>query len=297
MTKLAKLFTKPVWWWQRHRPYPIRQQIWRLPPQQWCRSSTTSVTVLTTPANVCNAAWTAYSVGLALRDLCSLTITIDGRWEATTSARLHRLFPEITLRETAAEVEACAASVPILRGWAAQHPMGRKIAAVAAQQIRGATVFTDDDVLAFGTLPEIRAAVVDGGSTVRYLREQGDIAQEDANMLRAARQLGLAAIPDINVGLLFLPPQVINLPLAQQILALAEPSDSWFPDTTLLSVLLNQVPHKRLPESYLVSTAGQFYCEARPDISNLEARHYVGPVRHLMYREGMPHVLAKIAKT
>lgn len=289
-----KLTTRPVWYWQRHRPYPIRRRVDRFPPQPWRADAACTCVVLTTPRTLTNALWAAYSFGRSLADRAGLALVLDGVWSERERIRVRRLFPTAELRETAAEVAALADGCPRLAELARRHPMGRKLAAILAAQMRGGVIFADDDVLALGGLPELHAHLAGEAAANLYLREQGGVAQADPAVQAAAAQLGLPMRTDINVGLLALRRHSLDPQLAERVLAVAGTPGTWFPDTSLLAILLAATPAQPLPDSYLVSTAGQFWSEPRVKLDALEVRHYVGPVRHLMYREGMPWLWRRV---
>jgi hypothetical protein len=47
------------------------------------------------------------------------------------------------------------------------------------------------------------------------------------------------------------------------------------------------LPHDR----YVVNLRRQFYWERDANYKTIAARHFTGPVRHVMYRYGMPAIL------
>ena len=70
---------------------------------------------------------------------------------------------------------------------------------------------------------------------------------------------------------------------------LADGTESWFIDQTVIALLMGAVGGQPLPaDRYVVSTRGQFYFEPELPSAGLVARHYTTPVRHLMYGRAMP---------
>jgi hypothetical protein len=60
----------------------------------------------------------------------------------------------------------------------------------------------------------------------------------------------------------------------------------------LIAALLAKVPSQVLPNSsYVVSTQRQFDHVANVKYEQITLRHFVGPVKHLMYLRGMPHLI------
>ena len=56
--------------------------------------------------------------------------------------------------------------------------------------------------------------------------------------------------------------------------------------------MLQDVNAEALPTSrYVISVCRQFYWERDVDYKTIAARHFTGPVRHVMYGKGMPWVL------
>jgi hypothetical protein len=54
---------------------------------------------------------------------------------------------------------------------------------------------------------------------------------------------------------------------------------------------------RALPEArYVVSARRQFYWEGDVDYDAIVARHFITPVRHVMYRKGMPIILEQSAE-
>src|SRR5277367_3622044 len=76
---IRKLLTRPVWWWERQRGYPVRLRFNRLPPIAVQKAANRFV-VLTTPAGFRDALWTAWSWYRYLRGRhFELHFVIDGK--------------------------------------------------------------------------------------------------------------------------------------------------------------------------------------------------------------------------
>jgi len=284
-----KLLTKPFWLWQRHRPYPIRNRIFSFPALATDAAASAKIVVLTTPQNLNNAAWTAYSLLRGLPITVGLEFVIDGETGGKQREMLLRTFQGCTISSTMSCVAQLASSAPSIQRLSEYHPMGRKLATVLALQQRSNILFTDDDILCFGRMNEIFEAVSAGTSRGLYLQESCGRLQVEPTIMEAVKTLGLPMLSTINVGLLFIRKESLSIATAEAILNQAGDVKSWFPDTVILSVLMALAGAQPLcSENYVVSTEGQFYFERKRHYDALILRHFTTPVRHLMYSEGMP---------
>ncbi len=295
---IRKLVTKPRWWWDRYRPYPIRQRVFQLPPLAVAEEADCTLAVLTTPQSIANAAWTAYTFLRELGACVRLSLVLDGRWPAAGAARLRQLFPRVELLETAALVAQLASACPMVNELAKYHAMGRKLGAILSLQRGGHLLYCDDDVLALSEIPELKSEILRGSPRGLYMQDQGLQLQHEPSLMRVVRELRLPLAETINVGVLLIPRNSLDLEVAGRLLGRAGRIDTWFPDTVVLSVLMALQNASPLPPAeYLVSTQGQFWFEGTVDYSAVRVRHFVGPVRHLMYSEGMPLSLHRLNLT
>ena len=61
--------------------------------------------------------------------------------------------------------------------------------------------------------------------------------------------------------------------------------------------MLQQLHAEPLSSSrYVISIRRQFYWEKDVDYTNIVARHFTGPVRHVMYKYGIPIILSQSKK-
>jgi|GEM_PF-2380688 len=284
-----RVITKPLWYWETRRPYSIREQVFGLPAFRSASEANFTLAVLTTPRTVNNAAWSLYSMCQSLSSPPRLHLIIDGTLSSVRVSQLTTLFPGISMTTTKNHLAAVAAQVPALLQLARTHPMAGKMAAILDLQRTGNILFSDDDILAFKPMPEINDAIAQQTPFVLYLREQAAGAvQEEPSIKVGLQRLRLDWVKDINVGLMWMPCGTLDLELCERILAVSPEVRTWFPDTMLLAGLLARKPHQVLPDSYVVTTQRQFYFEKDVDYDEITLRHFVGPVRHLMYGRGMP---------
>lgn len=285
-----KLSTKPVWWWERRRSYPIRSRYQQLPPLP-VKGGRVRFVVLTTPETLSDALWTAWSWYRYLRhEDCKLEIAVDGVVSAAQAAAAAQLFPGIAIYPAESACRYVCEREPALETFFHGHPTGRKLALILALSDQGPVLYSDHDVLAFSPPRELLASI--RRNVACYFPEEVD-GTRDPSIVERAKSLGLDYIPGFNSGFLFIPGGALPMKKAAEILATwRPPGDSWFTEQTVLSVMLRDVNAEALPSSrYVISVCRQFYWERDVDYKTIAARHFTGPVRHVMYGRGMPWVL------
>jgi hypothetical protein len=290
MRILRKLSTKPVWWWERGRSYPIRSRYHQLPPLPAKRGGIHFV-VLTTPDTLSDALWTAWSWYRYLRhEDCELEIAVDGVVSAAQSAAAAQLFPGIAIYPAESACRYVCEREPALEIFLHGHPMGRKLALILALSDQGPILYSDCDVLAFNRPHELLATI--RRNVACYFPEAVDGAR-DPGIFERAKSLGLDYIPKFNAGFLYIPNGALPMKKAAEILATwRPPGDSWFVEQTVMSFMLRNVHAEALPpDRYVINNYRQFYWERDVDYKTVAARHFTGPVRHVMYGRGMPWVL------
>ncbi len=247
--------------------------------------------VLTTPDTFSDALWTAWSWYRFLREeSCSLHIAVDGVVSEDLRKAATRLFPGIQIDTAQWACEYVRTRVPGIQHFFDNHPTGRKLALILALSDREPLIYSDYDVLAFRRPDELFALMC--RDVPCYFPEEVD-GTRDLQITQRAQQLGLDYIPQFNCGFLYVPKGALSIRLAGQILATwRAPGESWFAEQTVLSFMLRQLHPEPLPsDRYVISIRRQFYWEKDVDYSNIAARHFTGPVRHVMYKYGMPIIL------
>ena len=291
---IRKLVTRPLWWWHKRRPWPIRQRIFRLPPYPVAAEAGARLITQAAPGALADAAWMARSF-LAFLDRppanrLALTLYVDSDDPAVVAdaaGRWQRLFPGSAVRTTWEIVERVAAGAPALAGLGRVNPMGRKLAVVVDAQAAGNVLYADSDLLMFHDAPELADALRQNGPAL-YNQEPLDSEVEPV-LAAHARGLGWPAPARcLNAGLLYLPRGTIALSRVEELLAGGQhDARSWMVEQMAVSLLLPGATP--LPgERYVVSARGQFYGEADEDYDRLAVRHFIATVRHRMYARGMP---------
>lgn len=283
---IARAARRLVWEWERRRPYPIREAVCGFPPVPCAEGAAMRIAVLCTPDTVADGLWGAYSLLAHAPEPCGLCLVLDGD-AAGVAARVRALFPGAAVLDARKVVGRLPEGN--VRRFAGEHPLGRKLGVILALCRESGLIYADADVLAFGPLREL------SGSPERPLYLQ-DIAgvQRDAGAAARLAELGLGYTETLNTGFLRVPAGGLDLDLAERILDYDTRAGGWFVETTVLAALLHAAGGEPLPkERYVVSVRRQFAGEADHDYGALALRHFVTPVRHLMYGRGMPFLRDK----
>lgn len=285
-----KLFTRPIWWWERKRPYPIRSRYPLLPPLGVVKGRVRFV-VLTTMPTLHDAMWAAWSWYRYLRPHgFELQLAVDGEIPAGDEQAARKLFPGISIYNVRSVLSKLCDERPALGVFLRGHPTGRKLGLVLALSQQGPVLYSDHDVLAFNRPDELLYYVEK--NTPCYIPEESE-GNCDFDIVARAKTLGLDYIAKFNSGLLYVPRGALSFDLTTQLLAEWHlPWESWFTEQTLLNVLMRTVNAHALPgDRYVINLRRQFYWEQDTNYKTIAARHFTGPVRHVMYRYGMPAIL------
>ena len=127
-----------------------------------------------------------------------------------------------------------------------------------------------------------------------YIQERGEV-NIDPLVVAQLEKNDLDYAATINTGFFCLPKGSLDPTLISDIAA-ALPFDklNWFCETTLIAALIQAASGKPLSrERYIVSTQRQFYFEDDVEYSSIAARHFVTPVRHVMYKFAMPYLIER----
>jgi len=286
---VRKLLTKPTWWWETRRRYPVRDRYRELPPIPVVPRPS-RFAVLTTPRSLADAMWTAWSW---YRFLCAhgfeLQLAVDGELSDGELTRVRALFPGISVYAVQSVYPDLCKLQPSLGSFLNQHPMGRKLGLSLALSLQGGVLCSDNDVLAFLPPDELLSCVE--RNIPAYFVEPLD-GTRDPHIVARAKTMGLEYISRFNAGLLYIPRGAVSIELAAELLEDWQPPVDWFTEQTVQSVLMRKADAQPLPEDrYVVSARRQFYWETDEDYGKIAARHFVSPVRHVMYRYGIPLVL------
>ena len=289
-----KLTTRPVWWLERRRQYFIRHKILGFAPiGAGCGPAV--LAVLTTPSTFLEALWVAWSWLRFLAPCVGLNLYVDGAVTAFQEQTVSRLFPGSVIYQVSTFLRKHAPERLCSNLFVQTYPLGKKLALVLAAQANFDVLYCDDDVLAFNQPAELEAAITKKDRVCLFNQQPG-YGSFDPWVLGRASELGVSHAPDLNAGLMWIPRGSLSLALAHQLLegwhtGVAHP---WFTEQTVCAVLMKVAGGEALPaDRYDVSMARQFYWQPDVDYSVIAARHFVFPVRHVMYIKGLPCLLAQ----
>jgi hypothetical protein len=247
--------------------------------------------VLTTPAALQDAVWAAWSWYRYLQPHgYELQLAVDGQIAESEIAAVRQLFPGIAIYEVESALGSLGEKWPALKTFLKSHPLGKKLGLVLALSSQGQLLFSDYDVLAFNVPAEILTYAEKNIPCCIVEDLPGNL---DPEIIERCHALGREYIPGFNSGLFYVPKGALSIDLAAELLAEWRPTgDSWFTEQAVLSVLMRSANAQPLPRGrYVVDTRRQFYWDPDVDYTSVVARHFVTPVRHVMYRKGIPNIL------
>jgi hypothetical protein len=247
--------------------------------------------VLTTPGELRDALWTAWSWYRYLRDQqFQLQFVLDGEITEANKSSARLLFPEVRIDSVETVIHNLYGSQPSLASFLQHHPLGKKLGLLLVLSQQNALLYSDHDVLAFN--PPSEAIDFVHKETPFYMVEEHE-GNLDPAIVDRANSLGLDCLTRLNSGLIYVPRGALSIDLASQLLSTwRPPMTSWFTEQTVMSVLMRSANATPLPRNrYVVSAQRQFYWEKDVDYSAIVARHFTGTVRHVMFGKGMPAVL------
>ncbi len=286
-------------WWNRHRPWPIRERVFGLPSHPVASEAGTRLIVCCEPDFVADVAWTARSflhrLDRAPAGRLALDLYVDSpdpETLAKTADRWTPLFPGSEVHSTWDAVEKLAPVVLAIDALANTSAAARRLAVVLHAQDESNVILAGPDVLLLGNSIELSDALHDGTTALHLQGTDGEDA--DAALTEYARRHGLPLLAEsLDPGLLFLPRGCLSLVEAGRLLADPQLQAARLPplDRSVLALLLGLHGARPLmPERYLASEQGRSHDERDADYSRLAARRFPPAVRHLLYAEGMPRL-------
>jgi hypothetical protein len=284
-----KILTRPIHWLETTRRYPIREKAFELSPITVNSSPSKILTVLTTPATIFDAVWAAQSLLRNLPSDLGLVIVIDGEISIDAEQKLKNIFPNLTIQLTSHIIDSLQSISPKLANFGKLNPIGRKLAMLLWNQFNHNILYSDSDVLCFGEIPEVCEAISNSSRPI-YIQDIG-VTHAEPRLLRSLQKLNHGIENNLNSGFLYIPQGSFNVEFIEYLLSQDVDFTSWFVEQTIVAVLMKQLGAEPLPKSsYVVSTQRQFCFEDDVDYNEVKIRHFITPVRHLMYSKGMPRL-------
>jgi len=261
----------------------VRPRILRTPPVVGTTDKRCEIHVLTSAGDWLNLLWTLKSFYAASRRKYALCIHDDGSLsnEARNSVQAH--FPAARL---IARTEADAKLSQILRDFPrclkfrSTNVLAPKVFDFAAFLQSDRMGLFDSDLLFFAEPTAYLQAVEDRSFRKNAFNSDfGSAYTIDSEA--ASRHLGLELQPKVNTGLGLIHREAIRWDWIENFLGLPGILEGhfWRIEQTLFALCSSAFGVELLPEEYTL------YLER--GIGTRPFRHYVGKIRHLMYREGM----------
>lgn len=300
----------------RNVDWNVRKEILSLPPLETPKTGTigTSLLIATTPKHFLNALWTAYSFLYWNSTKVELTISIDGFLSEDDVGKVLQIFPNCTILN-GSDLISELRNHPSIFSFCSSSRFGRKFAGIATINQKSNIIYCDDDILFFSQSDQIRnwaegiserspLYVVDSGSA---WNAKGDTIYEEATVL------GFPIDAGFNAGFFLAPKKFFDLELCDQIFSSNRQYENGAPveghynsrlykdgwdyaaEQSLTGYLYARSGGSQLsPELFLHSLDGlSFFSKDKAPYEDISLRHYVGPVRHRMYLNGMPFLLKK----
>jgi hypothetical protein len=280
-------------WWRALHRWRLWAQILDTPPiitEEAGRQTPVELHLLCCQRDYLTAIWTLKSFYHFSGVRYPLVIHLQGAAPERMQSRLRSHFPAarlVTQPEADAEVEKWLSERGLTRLLAArrQSPFMLKLTDFPILSQAARLLSLDSDVLFFACPVELLQAAPQTLKASRFQRDISDVYNLPVSRARA--ELGVELAPQVNTGIALFPREYLDLPLCEKYLAhpeVAQPN-GWIEQTlhALCASAHNAVTY--LPDSYAISLAES------ADYSPFVARHYAGPSRPLLTREGIPNLL------
>ena len=295
-TFVRKLTTKPVWWMETRRSYPIRDSWTRLPSLPAANGPITFA-LLTVPGTFNDALWAAWSWLRFLGEAVHLELYLDGTPTDEMRQSLEKLLPGSSLFEATDVIHATGGFSATLDSFIRDYPLGRKLGLYFALQSRGRFLYSDSDVLAFNRPTELLQILTTPNGGAHLLEENEGLYSPE--IVERAQRIGVRPVKSLNAGLVLVPQNSLSLAMTDEFLRDWQTLPyNWFFEQTTLACLLSTASITPLPrDRYVVSLARQFHWQPDVDYTRIAARHFATPTRHVMYSRGLPWLLRNQEQT
>lgn len=250
----------------------------------------TSVHLMCHQGDYLAAIWALKSFYYQAKTNYPLVIHVQGKSTEALTDRFRSHFPNAWLLE---QSEADQIVEPFLSQGSSTKllqlrralPIMLKLTDIVATAKSRYVLILDSDILFFNSPTEL--TLLDKSRPYQALFQRDYLDAYVLTPERARAELGIDLQPQINTGIVIISPELVDLARCE---AYAN-----HPDFAKLSGHLEQTLYaleasrshlvSYLPDSYAVSKGGKMAC------STLKARHYAGPSRPLLTREGIPYLI------
>jgi len=279
---------------ERNWPHRVKNRVFSLPPlPSGLRER--KLVVLCEPRTFADGCWSAWSWMRHVGEDLSLTLMVDGLVEDSWRDAFQKLFPGAQVESLPDFLAQRPRPGPAFARFLEHYTYARKLALLLALQQDGDFLYADADVALFRRPDLILETIRTPGAPALFMQEVNCWCV-DPWVAQTAERLSLPRHNDLNSGLLWTPRHSLDTEIVERFLSEWQPA--YFhrvTEQTLLSVLMAVNGARGLPpDEYVVSNEGMyFWMRDGIDYRKIVARHFVGNVRHLLYRTGWPLVLAE----
>lgn len=283
-----KLTTRPVWWWERRQPRWYLDDIFSMPPVVCSQNAGNLVAVLGTADTFREILWSSWSLARFIGGEARFGLFVDGTVTPEMRRQVQQVLSGASVESVRTYLETSPHLSPPLRNFLAHHTLAAKLLLTLFLQKEGPVLYCDNDVLFFEKPDDLITFLHDGGPCA-YIEEETS-GSADLAMIEKIESLRIPIVERLNSGLLFISQDGLNIALAEELLSdWQPPMTSWFTEQTLNRALFCKAGSVGLsPERFVLSNCRQFYWQSDVDYSQIVARHFTGPVRHLYYSKGLP---------
>lgn len=265
----------------------VRPRILKTAPIEGTTDSRCEIHVLTSARDWLNLVWTLKSFYAVSRRRYALCIHDDGSLDATARGALRQHFPAARLIPRA---EADAKLAEVLRGYPRclqfrnTNLLAPKVFDFIAYLQSDRMGLFDSDLLFFREPTAYLQRIEDAAYRKNTFNADCGASAYTVEPDVVHQLLGFALHPMINSGLGLIHRDSIRWDWVEEFLALPGILDGhfWRIEQTIYALCSSRFGVELLPDEYMLYlTRG---------IGDRPFRHYVGAIRHLMYREGIRHL-------
>lgn len=221
-------------------------------------------------------------------------VAVDGCVPDGFVSSIRRIVPACRVVTAKSFIHESFPLSPSLASFLRGHRMGAKLVLPLLLQKIENVLYADNDVIC---LDNISTELSSDLCPFFMLESAG--ACYDSQIVSRLEQLNMRAVAKLNGGFHWIPKCSLDSSLADNVLNGWSKAgrQSWFTEQTINASMFaraNGRPFCR--DRFVVTDTGQFYWDARFDLSGVYVRHYTSTVRHQLYREGYPHLIGSLRK-
>jgi hypothetical protein len=272
-------------WRTAHLRDTVRLRILNTPPITNTQDQTCEIHVFTCAKDWLNLIWTLKTFYHYSQRHYALCIHDDGTLKDSDRETLQHHFPNARLIDRPQADERVLAELqgyPHCLAFRQSNHLSPKIFDFAAYLQSDRMLLLDSDVLFFESPIALLERIEDPG--YRFNSVNGDIKNAyTVDPIEVQRRCGITMVERFNSGLGLIHQRSLDLNWIEEFLQLPNIiGNFWLIEQTLYALCSSKFGVELLPDAYDVCLDEGIY---RP------SRHYVGKIRHLMYREGISHLV------